>query len=189
MRRIVLLAVVLVVAGCREDAPGVPLSEWEVADLQAARYDFRAYPGSVYRADQTSLLERAHFVLNPAAKEAPPTLVLESRDPLDSVARWYAEAYGYGAPADSPGASESSKAYYRPGNLSDDAEAAKPLFEALELGTNPAAAKGDYRAAHISATERLPRITLQRPWFDARGNQVNDTTLIVMVREDPQYFQ
>lgn len=181
------LTVALIVTACAEEPEKVPLAEWEVADLQAARYDFRAFPGAVHLEHQTSLLQRAHFILNPDATEAPPTLVLEADAPLEQVAKWYAETNGYATIAESP--SEGAAAYYRSGDLREDALAAKPLFQALSIEADVDGARGRYRAAHISPTTRLPRVTLQRPWFDALNGRVVDSTLIVMVREEPQYFR
>ena len=172
----------LVLSACSEPVQEVPLAEWEVADLQAARYDFRAYPGSSYREDQTSLLTRAHFVMNPEATTDPSLLVLESSDDVEKVAGWYAREHGYDAIAPSP-SPDDADAYFRSGNLRDDAESARPLFEALSLSTDPSAATGDYRAAHLAPTRRQPRVTVQRPWFDALTNRVVDSTLIVLVRD------
>lgn len=191
MRPLLILTLLALVAGCSRPAPEQPLSEWEVADLEAARYDFRAFPGSIYLRDQTELLRRAHFVLHPTASQAPPTVVLSSDAPLEEVAGWYAESYGYRRVAPNSVNDFSSvppKAYYRSGDLKADAEPAVPLLEALELDADISNAEGEYRAAHIEPTMRLPRVSIQRPWFNALENRVEDSTLIIMVREEADYF-
>lgn len=188
--RITLLLITALTLSCSRPAER-PLTEWEVADLQAARHEYLAYPGSKYRPDQTALLRRAHFVLHPGATTAPPVVVLEAHASVEQVAEWYAQEHGIARVApDSVNdfSAAPPQAYYRSGELQADAQGAAPLFERLAPGADPSRAVGTYRAAHLNPTPRFPRVSIQQPWFDALSSQVRPTTLIVLVREDPEHF-
>ena len=185
------LALALVAAVACSGPQEQPLSSWEVADLQAAKFDYGAYPGSRYRADQTDLLRRAHFVLHPGAENAPPVVVLEVDAPLEDVATWYAERHGINRIAPDQVNDFSAappQAHYRSGDLAADAAAAAPLFAQLAPGARPEAASGSYRAAHLNPSARFPRVSVQQPWFDVLGNEVRGSTLIILVREEPEYY-
>lgn len=188
--RTALAFLLVLLSGCSERAEQ-PLTEWEVADLQAARHEYHAFPGSRYSADQTALLRRAHFLLNPGARTAPPVIVLEADASVEEVAQWYAGKHGIGRVAPdrvNDFSSAPPQAYYRSGDLRNDAEAAAPLFAKLAPKADPAVAQGAYRAAHLNPTPRFPRVSVQQPWFDALNNEVRTSTLIVIVREDPEHF-
>lgn len=177
--------IVLLTAGACSEPAERPLESWEVASLQAASYNFKAYPGAVYNEPQTSLLRRAHAEMSPGA-EPLQVIVLESDDPIDSVAQWYAAQHGLTPVRPSPPdpLPDTPVSFFRSGRLEDDAAAIAPLLERLVPEANPAAAKGDYRAAQLMPTTAFPRVTIQQPWFDPLENRVRPSTLIVMVREE-----
>src|SRR5688500_14289657 len=186
--RIVLTAVIAVSlagVGCRRESPLKPLSEYESADLQARTYNFQVYPQAKFLEKQTELLRKAHFVLQPTASEAPPMAMYESDAPLEQVAGYYAEKYGYKVAENETNNFSSAKpeAYYTGGDLGKDVASIKPVLDKLEAKTDISKATGTYRGAHINPSANMPRVTLQRPYFDLINSQVVDKTLILLVRE------
>ena len=178
------LFIVLALAACRKEEVK-PLSQYESADVQARAFNFQVYPGATFQDSQTDILRRAHFVMQPQATEAPPMAVYVTTDPLEKVAAFYADKYGYKI-ADNPTNNFSAakpQAYYLTGDIAKDSEAIKPVAEKLNLKIDPAKAKGEYRGAYFAPQSNLPRVSLQKPYLDLRTGEVVDKTLIVMVRE------
>lgn len=177
---------IVVLSGCRKEETLQPLSEYESADVQARAYNFQVYPGAKFLEAETALLRRAHFVLQPDATEAPPMAMYETETPLDDVAKFYAEKYGFPRVAENELNNFSSArpaAYFTTGDLAKDTAQVKPILEKLKSTVDTGKAIGPYRGAHISATGNMPRVTLQRPYFNLVRGEVVDRTLIVMVRE------
>ena len=180
-----ILALALLLAACRKEQSVEPLSNYESADVQAKAFNFQIYPGAKFDEQQTDLLRRAHFVLQPEAKEAPPMAVYVSDAPLDQVAKFYAEKYGYQLAENEANDFKTVKpeAYYHSGDLKQDAEAVVPIAEKLNLKPEPEKAQGRFRGAYLAPQPTLPRVSLKRPYFDLLTNQTVDKTMIVMVRE------
>ena len=180
-----LVVLALTGIGCRRESPLKPLSEYESADLQARTYNFQVYPQSKFLEKQTELLRKAHFVMQPTATEAPPMAMYEVDAPLEQVASFYADKYGYKVAENATNNFSSAKpeAYYSSGDLAKDVAGIKPVLEKLKSTTDVSSAVGAYRGAHINPSENMPRVTLQRPYFDLVNGQVVDKTLILMVRE------
>lgn len=179
------MAAALLLASCG-DEDLQPLDPFESAELQARMYNFQVYPGARFLEKQTEVLRRAHFVMQPDAVEAPPMAMYETDAPLEEVARWYAEKYGYAEVATDEVNDFSSvkpQAYYTAGELGPDAAAIAPIVEKLGLQLTAQRISGAWRGAHISPTEDLPRVSLQRPYVDVVNDRTTDKTLIVMVRE------
>jgi len=162
-----------------------PLSEYESTDVQAKAFNFQVYPGAKFLEGQTDILRRAHFVMQPDTKDAPHLAVYETESPLEEVARFYAEKYGYQLAENEANDFKTIKpsAYYLAGDLAADAQAIAPVVAKLNTGTDISKAAGAYRGAYFEAQVSLPRVNLQRPYFDITSSQVVDRTLIVMVRE------
>jgi len=186
MKLLLLFCSIMVLSGCRKEETLQPLSEYESADVQARAYNFQVYPGAKFLEAETALLRRAHFVLQPEATEAPPMALYETDAPLEDVTKFYAEKYGYPRVAENELNNFSSArpaAYFTTGDLAKDTEQVKPILEKLKATVDTSKAVGAYRGAHISATGNMPRVTLQRPYFNLVRGEVVDKTLIVMVRE------
>ena len=186
MSRSIRAAVFLVLlAGCSKEATR-PLDEYESADVKAGAFNFQVFPNSTFNKAQTDLLRRAHFVLQPTAKEAPPIAVYETDAAIEKVAEFYAERYGYPKVAESAANNFSSvppSAYYAPGDFANDINGLLPVLEKLGIKPDASKAVGKYRMAYIKPKENLPRVSINRPYFDVEKSQVVDKTLIVMVRE------
>lgn len=185
MKKLATLALVLFLAGCREPALE-SMSASESADLQAKVYGFQVYPGAAFLEGQTELLRRAHFVMQPEAVEAPPMAMYSTAAPLEQVARFYADKYGYEriAPDEvNDFSAVKPAAYYTTGDLATDALAVGSILEQLDRSLSHEGISGKWRGAHISPRDDLPRVTLQRPYVDIVNDRVVDETLILMVRE------
>ncbi len=186
MRGLVLALFLFVLASCRSEELQ-PLSEYETADLKASAYNFHVYPKAKFLSAQTDVLRKAHFAMQPGAKKAPPMAMYDSDAPIEAVGKFYAEKYGYGSVAESEVNNFSSlkpRAYYLRGNLAADSSAIKPILEKLKMTTDISKAFGEYRGAHISPRPPdLPRVTIQRPYFDLVSSTVVDRTLIIIVKE------
>lgn len=145
-------------------------------------FAFLVYPGSQYLAQLTELDKRAATVVKP--NQPPPPLAIYDTDaPLDKVAAYYAQAYGYGTVApDVTNNLSAAKppAYYRSGDLMADFNRFQPIMQKLNLKVDASKAVGKYRAVEIEGTLNRPRVTLQRPYFDVIKSQVVDRTIIVM---------
>jgi hypothetical protein len=177
----VLMLLILACGGERAE----PLSDQESAEVQAKAFNFQVYPGAQFADAQTDLLRRAHFVMQPDAVDAPPLAVYETDAPLEDVAKFYAEKYGYTLAENEANSFKTTKAsaHYLTGDIGADTQAIAPVIEKLGTGTDVSKASGTYRGAYFEAQETLPRVNLQRPYFDISKSEVVDRTLIVMVRE------
>ncbi|MEO8217519.1 MAG: hypothetical protein ABI718_10605 [Acidobacteriota bacterium] len=187
MRRVSKLSLFLLLAlsaACGKEEVK-PLSQYESANVQARAFNFQVYPGAKFQENQTDILRRAHFVLQPAATEAPPMAVYVTADPVEKVAAFYADKYGYKIADNLSNDFSAAKpqAYFLTGDIGKDAEAIKPVADKLNLKLDPAKAKGEYRGAFFAPQASLPRVSLQRPYLDLHSGDVIDKTLIVMVRE------
>lgn len=187
MRRLViLLAVSLLAISCAKKNEIQPVSEYESADIQAKSYDFHVYPGSRFLGGQTELMRRMYLMMKPDAKEPAPMAAYDSDASLEQVAAWYLQRYGYGeiAPTDAPEASGAKpSAYYNAGDFAKDAPIIRQRLETLGMPSDVSQASGSYRGAYFAPKTNLPRVSLQRPYFDANERKVVDRTLIVMVKE------
>jgi hypothetical protein len=180
MRKWSLVLVALVVAGtviwgCNR----------ENGDNETEAFSFVVYPGSRYLADLTELTKRAHKALVPNQTEVPPTAIYDTDASLEDVANFYAKSYGYATVA--PDATNNlsaakPQAYYRSGDLATDIRAIQPLLQKMGASVDTSKAKGGYRAAEIMPKPNRPRVTVERPYFDATKSQVVDRTLILMAR-------
>jgi hypothetical protein len=147
-------------------------------------FAFTIYPGSRYVAQLTELTKQAHKTLKPS-EDVPPTAIYDTDAPVDVVANYYAKAYGYSkVAADATNNLSAAKppAYFRNGDLSADIKAAEPLLRKMNLKVDTSKAVGKYRAAEIEPQPNRPRVTVQRPYFDASTSQVVDRTMILMSR-------
>jgi hypothetical protein len=178
------LLLAVTVASCKkENGSG---SEYESADAQAKAYNFVVYPAARYMGPMTDLVKKAHMVIVPSDKDAPPTAIYDTDAALDDVANYYAKEYGYGKVApDATNNLSSAKppAYFRTGDLHEEAVAIKPVAEKLGLNLDVNKAQGKYRGANIDALPTRPHVTLTRPYFDPIEQKVVDRTLIMLVRE------
>lgn len=186
MKKMLSVLALVLAAGCSREETLQPLSAAESAEVQAKAYNFQVYPGARFLEPQTDLLRRAHFVLDPNAVEAPPMAMYETDDPIEKVAEYYREKYGYARVADNKVNDFSSvapNAYLTEGDLAADAAAVQPIAAQLGVALHPEKFAGTWKGAHISPTANLPRVTLQRPYVDVVNDRAVDKTLIVMVRE------
>jgi hypothetical protein len=129
-------------------------------------------------------------VLHPNAKEAPPTAAYDTDATVQQVAEFYSQKYNYTiAPNEANNFSSTQpQAFYRVGDLHADAEAAQPVLQKLNLTSDASKAVGSYRGAHISPKTNMPRVTIQRPYFDHQQSKFIEKTLIILVTEDQKYF-
>jgi hypothetical protein len=166
----------LAVAGCGKEKKTEP-SEPEA-------FSFTIYPGSRYLAQLTDLWKQARKVFKPG-DDVPPIAIYDTDAPLDKVAGFYAQSYGYNKVApDATNNLSSAKppAFYRSGDLARDVEGIVPVAQKLNLKLDPSKAVGTYRAAEIDPKPNRPRVTIQRPYFDVSTSQTVDRTLIMMTR-------
>ena len=177
----VVAAAVLLAVSCREEKLE-PVSPGEAADVQATAYNFHVYPGARFLEQHTDVMRRSHFVMNPNAADAPPMAVYESDAPVDEVGRFYAEKYGYPLAESAGTGTPKPKAYFTSGDLSESL-AIKPITEKLGMELKFENVAGPWRGVHIAPRIDMPRVTLQRPYFDYVNDRVVDKTLILMVRE------
>ena len=56
------------------------------------------------------------------------------------------------------------------------------MYPKLNLNPDITKATGSYKAAEIEPRPNRPRVTVQRPYFDATTSQVIDRTLVLMSR-------
>ena len=162
------------VAGCK--------GEKKTTELET--FQFTIYPGSRYLQQVTEVFKQAKKASDPTG-EIPPIAVYDTDAPVDTVAQYYAKAYGY--PNVAPDATNNLSAvkppaYYRTGDLGADARGADPIIKKLGLHTDVSKAAGTYRAAEISRKPNRPQVTVQRPYFDVTTSQVVDRTIILMAR-------
>lgn len=147
-------------------------------------FAFTIYPGARYLAQLTEMTKQARKIFVPN-DDVPPTAIYDTDAPLDKVAEFYAQSYGYDKVApDATNNLSSAKppAYYRTGDLARDVQGVIPVAQKLNVKVDPAQAVGQYRAAEIDPKPNRPRVTIQRPYFDVTTSQKVDRTLIMMTR-------
>jgi len=174
--RLLLVAALLAlfVAGCGKEKKN--------GSNEPEAFAFTIYPGSRYLAQLTDLWKQAHRILVPN-EDVPPIAIYDTDAPVDKVAEFYAQSYGYNKVApDATNNLSSAKppAYYRAGELAKDVAGIIPVMQKLNLKMDPSKAVGTYRAAEIEPKPNRPRVTIQRPYFDASTSQTVDRTLIMM---------
>lgn len=147
-------------------------------------FSFVVYPGARYLGQLTEMTKQAHKVMKPN-EEPPPVAIYDTEASVEEVANFYARSYGYSTVApDATNNLSAAKppAYYRTGDLATDNRALESMFPRLNLNTDVSKAVGQYKAAEIEPRPNRPRVTVQRPYFDATTSQVLDRTLILMSR-------
>jgi hypothetical protein len=172
---VILLLALAVIAGCKG-------GEEDFAEPEA--FSFVVYPGSRYLGQLTETTKNAHRAMDPNT-EPPPTAIYDSEAPVEEVAKWYAQQYGYKEVApDATNNLSAAKppAFYRTGDLAGDTQAIESLLRKMSMPTDVSKAVGSYRAAQIDPRPNRPRVTIQRPYFDVTTSQVVDKTLILMSR-------
>jgi len=139
------------------------------------------YSSAGTRSDAAVLAENlgVEFLELPIAE---PMAVYDTADAVDKVAPWYADKYSYPTIADNF-SSVPPPAYYTQGEIQADLANLKPVLEKLGMSTDLTTGVGKYRGAYIRPQETLPRVSIQRPYFDLVNHKLVDRTLIVMVRE------
>ena len=169
-----LLVLTAIFAGCK--------GKEESAEPEA--FQFVVYPNSRYLGQLTETTKNAHRIVSPG-QEPPPTAIYDTDAPVEQVAEWYAKEYGYKevAPDITNNLSAAKPpAYYRTGDLATDVKSIESLLVQMNMPTDVSKAAGAYRAADILPRPNRPRVTVQRPYFDATTSQVVDKTLILMSR-------
>lgn len=174
LRLLAALTLLLAIAGCKhEKTTGEPESFTPII-----------YPGARYLTQLTQLTKQAHKVIAPS-EEPPWTAIYDTDAPLDKVAEFYANSYGYGKVAPDPSNNLSSAkppAYYRTGDIATDEKGIEPILQKMNLHVDLSKAVGTYKGAEISGKANRPRVTLQRPYFDHTTSQVVDRTIILMAK-------
>jgi hypothetical protein len=168
--------IALIAAGCSKEKKN--------ESTEPESFAFTIYPGSRYLAQLTDLWKQAHKVMKPG-DDIPPIAIYDTDAPLDKVAEFYAQSYGYNKVApDATNNLSSAKppAFYRTGDLATDAAGIVPIAQKLNIKLDPSKAVGTYRAAEIDPKTNRPRVTIERPYFDASTSQTVDRTLIMMSR-------
>ena len=172
------LAVVLIAAatfiGCSKEKPA-----------SDETFAFVVYPGAKYYAQLTDLFKQAHKVIKPN-EEPPATAVYDTDAPLEDVANYYAQQYGYGKVASDATNNLSAArpaAYFRTGDLNADAMATKDVMQKVNVKADLTKAVGSYRAAEIEAKPNRPHVTIERPYFDPVRSEVVNRTLILMLKQ------
>ena len=178
-------AIVLVTfaIACTEDEPRIT----PAAIDELARSRELVYPGARLLERQTELLREAHFILNPYSKVAPLMAIYDTEASLDQVVAFYVARYDSGEPT--PNESNQMRAlpppaFYSRGDLATDAQGVKPILDQLHVSADISRAIGSYRGATFLGKPGLPRVTLQRPYFDVLRSETVDRTLIVMVNDE-----
>jgi hypothetical protein len=169
------MLVALVAAGCGKE---------KKESTEPESFAFTIYPGSRYLAQLTDLWKQARKVFVPNG-DVPPIAIYDTDAPLDKVAEFYAQSYGYNKIApDATNNLSSAKppAYYYTGDLAKDAAAIVPVAQKLNIKLDASKAVGTYRGAQIDPKPNRPRVTITRPYFDASTSQTVDRTLIMMTQ-------
>ncbi|HEX3577096.1 MAG TPA: hypothetical protein VHY33_00925 [Thermoanaerobaculia bacterium] len=170
------MLIALVAAGCGK--------EKKSESTEPESFAFTIYPGSRYLAQLTDLWKQARKVFRPN-DDVPPIAIYDTDAPLDKVAEFYAQSYGYNKIApDATNNLSSAKppAYYYTGDLAKDAAAIVPVAQKLNIKLDASKAVGAYRGAQIDPKPNRPRVTITRPYFDASTSQTVDRTLIMMAQ-------
>lgn len=175
---------ILLLSACRKEQVQ-PLSQYESAEVQARAFNFQIYPGARLLEKQTDMLRRAHFILDPKATEAPPMAIYDTDAPLDKVAEFYGQKYGYQIADNQANDFKSVKpsAYYFVGDLAATTTAIKPVLDQLKIPADVSKATGSFKGAYFAPQVHLPRVSLQRPYFDPLESKMVDRTQIVLVKE------
>ena len=145
-------------------------------------FAFTVYPGAQYLAQLTELDKKAAATVKPN-EPPPPIAIYDTEAPLDTVAGFYAQSYGYAKIApDATNNLSAAKppAYYRTGDIATDIKRFSSILQKLNIKVDPSKAQGAYRAVEMEGTANRPRVTLQRPYFDPTKSQVVDRTIILM---------
>src|SRR5258706_4827042 len=148
----IIALVAFFVAGCGKE---------KKTDEQEA-FSFTIYPGSRYLAQLTDLWKQARRVLKPN-EDVPPIAIYDTDAPVDKVAEFYAQSYGYNKVApDATNNLSSAKppAYYRAGDLAGDVAAIVPVTQKIGVKVDVSKAVGKYRAAEIDPKSNRPRVTI-----------------------------
>ena len=164
----------LFLPGCHKEKP-----------QESDTFHFIVYPGSTYLPKLTELKKEAQKIVEPQNPEPDPSVIYDTDAPLETVAEYYVKRYGYGKIAPDPTNNLSSvkpRAYYRNGDLQKDAQAIVPLLQKMKVSCDVTQAQGSYRACDLDAKPNLPRMTIQRPYFDVTSSRVVNRTLILMAR-------
>jgi hypothetical protein len=169
-----LLLLTAAFAGCGKEKTEAPTEQ--------PAFTFTVYPGARYLAQLTELDKRAATVEKPN-QPAPPIAIYDTDAPLDTVANFYVQSYGYARIASDASNNLSAAkppAYYRTGDLKADVKAIEPVLQKLKQQVDLSKAQGKYRAVEIDSKMNRPRVTIQRPYFDVTQSQVVDRTIILM---------
>ena len=157
----------------------------EKAASEQQTFAFVVYPGAKYLPQITDLFKQASKIIKP--NEEPASYAVYDTDaPLEDVATYYSQQYGYGKVApDSTNNLSAAKpaAYYRTGDLGADAKATQDIMNKLNVKADLTKAAGSYKAAEIEAKPNRPHVTLERPYFDPTKSEVVNRTLILMLRQ------
>ena len=174
----------LALMACRESEPVVLLDPYESAEVAARAFNFQIYPKAKFDESQTRTFREAHFVMNPDSAKAPPMAIYLTDDSIDTVAGFYATKYGYGEVAESADSRPvAPPAFFTTGDFDSGLNVIAGILEKLGRDVDLSNVSGKFRGAHISPTQNMPRVTLQRPYVDYTTGQVVDRTMILMVRE------
>lgn len=168
--------IALIAAGCGKEKKN--------GSNEPEAFSFTIYPGSRYLAPLTDLWKQARRIIVPN-EDVPPIAIYDTDAPIEKVAEFYAQSYGYNKIApDATNNLSSAKppAYYRSGDLAKDVAAIIPVTQKLNVKIDPSKAVGIYRAAELDPKPNRPRVTIQRPYFDVSTSQTVDRTLIMMTR-------
>src|SRR6266849_6246024 len=146
----ILMVLMATLPGCRREKKSVV--------EEPATFTFTVYPGSRYLAQLTELTKRAVTVTKP--KETPPPIAVYDTDaPLDAVAKFYADSYGYAKIAvDATNNLSVAKppAYYRNGDLAVDIKNVEGVLKQLNVPVDISKAHGKYRAVEIEPKMNRP---------------------------------
>ena len=113
--------IALIAAGCSKEKKN--------ESNEPESFAFTIYPGSRYLAQLTDVWKQAHKVMRPG-DDIPPIAIYDTDAPIDKVAEFYAQSYGYNKVApDATNNLSSAKppAYYRTGELATDVSAIVPI--------------------------------------------------------------
>lgn len=180
----VILMLFVVTGSCARDSELEVLDEYESADLAARAWSFQVYPGANFLPDYTDAYRRSHALLNPDTPDPPPIAVYDTDDPVEQVARFYADKYGYGTVSASAGTDpRRAPAYFTSGDLGMDTRNIADLLRELGYHQDLAEVEGAWAGAHIAPTGPYPRVTIQRPYYHFASGEIRDRTMILMVRE------
>jgi len=148
------MLIALVAAGCGKEKKN--------ESTEPESFAFTIYPGSKYLAQLTDLWKQARKVFRPN-DDVPPIAIYDTDAPLDKVAEFYAQSYGYNKVApDATNNLSSAKppAYYRTGDLSKDVAGIVPVAVASSVAVPVFGAT--FILAIFSTSIRHPLVICQR---------------------------